>query len=222
MPLFIQPMKKFPKNLLDGYRAFRAGTYANERELYEKLAEEGQAPETLVIACSDSRSAPGTIFNALPGEIFVVRNVANLVPPHEPNADDHATSAAIEFAVCSIGVKNIVVLGHCGCSGVKAALDPSILPDGGGFTGKWIDMLSPVASEVAADRSLSPAGQQEALERKSIANSIVNMRSFPFIAEREEQGRLSLHGAWFDVGSGELWVMDSGSGDFFRPDPTHA
>ncbi|EBU7498174.1 carbonate dehydratase, partial [Salmonella enterica subsp. enterica serovar Typhi] len=121
-------MGYLPDHLLKGYRAFMAGRYHDESALYRQLARDGQSPETLVIACCDSRAAPEAIFNSAPGELFVVRNVANLVPPYEPDGEFHATSAALEFAVQSLKVKNIVVMGHGRCGGIRAALSPDAAP----------------------------------------------------------------------------------------------
>ena len=210
-------MTGFPKPLLQGYQSFKSGRFAQERERYRSLAHQGQKPETLVIACCDSRVAPETIFNALPGEIFVIRNVANLVPPYSPDGDYHSTSAALEFAVQSLKVKNIVVLGHGRCGGVKAALDPAAEPlSPGDFIGKWMDLLAPAAQSIAGNTWMTGAERQTALERISIRHTIENLRSFPCVSILEEKGRLGLHGAWFDISQGELWVMDKDSGDFHR------
>jgi len=211
-------MTTFPRTLLDGYRAFRAGTFAQENERYRRLAEQGQTPENLVIACCDSRAAPETVFSAAPGEIFVVRNVANLVPPYRPDGAYHGTSASLEFAVQALKVKNIVVLGHGRCGGIQAALDPAALPlSPGDFIGKWMDLLGPVAGTVSADPSLTDAERQTALERISVRRSVANLRTFPCISILEDKGRLTLHGAWFDIASGELWVMDPETGEFSPP-----
>ncbi len=216
-------MSTFPPALLDGYWAFRTGRVAHVSERYRTLAEHGPAPETLVVACCDSRAAPETIFNALPGEIFVVRNVANLVPPYDPDDQYHATSAALEFAVQSLKVKDIVVLGHGRCGGVKAALDPSVEPlSPGDFIGKWMELLAPAAEAIAADQGMTSAERQTALECISIRHSIANLRTFPCISILEDRGRLTLHGAWFDISDGDLWLMDPESGAFSRASPGSA
>ena len=210
-------MNDFPGSLLDGYRTFRNGRYGRERERYRSLAEHGQAPEVMVIACCDSRSAPETIFNAAPGEIFVVRNVANLVPPCEPDSGDHGTAAALEFAVQGLKVRHIVVLGHGHCGGIRAALHPAaepLSPDD--FIGRWMKRLGPAADAIAAGGPLTDAQRQTALEHASIRNSIANLLTFPFVATLEDRGRLGLHGAWFDIAEGELWTMDPAGGAFFR------
>ena len=213
-------MSTFPPALLEGYQAFRDNRYNHESERYRELAERGQTPETLVIACCDSRAAPETIFNSMPGEIFVVRNVANLVPPYHPDGEYHATSAALEFAVQVLKVKNIVVLGHGRCGGIKAALAPSAEPlTPGDFIGKWMDLLTPAAEAVVANDWMTGAEHQTALEHISVRYSIANLRTFPCISTLEQKGRISLHGAWFDISSGELNVMNPETGDFSAPEP---
>ena len=190
-----------------------------ERERYKQLAYEGQKPETMVIACCDSRAAPETIFDTDPGEIFVMRNVANLVPPFHPDKEYHATSAALEFAVQSLKVKNIVVLGHARCGGIRSALDLDGKPlSSVNFIGKWMGLLTPAAEAVATNTLMTSSERQTALERISIRYSINNLRTFPWIKRREDQGKLALHGAWFDIATGELWIMDRRTGDFIRAD----
>jgi carbonic anhydrase len=211
-------MHQFPDRLLTGYRNFMSGRFTEQQKRYKALAETGQKPQTLVIACCDSRAAPETIFDSGPGELFVVRNVANLVPPYEPDGQFHATSAALEFAVQSLKVSDIVVMGHGRCGGIKAALDPDSEPlSPGDFIGKWMGMLKPVAEQIQNTALLTTAERQRALERVSIRNSIANLRTFPCVRILEEKGRLKLHGAWFDISTGELWVMDGKTGDFLRP-----
>lgn len=211
-------MNNFPKHLLRGYRQFMAGRYANEEQRYRQLAE-GQAPTTMVIACCDSRAAPEAIFDCGPGELFVLRNVANLVPKFEPDGGQHGTSAGIEFAVKGLGVQHIVVMGHGRCGGIHAALNPSATPLGqGDFIGKWMSLLDPVTQQFT-DNGLMTAGErQTTLERISIRNSIANLRTFPYVAQLEAEGKLSIHGAWFDIKTGELWVMNNETGEFERPD----
>ena len=209
-------MKDFPEKLLSGYRAFKGGRFEQEHQRYRTLADQGQVPETMVIACCDSRAAPETIFDSHPGEIFVVRNVANMVPPYEPDDTYHSTSAALEFAVQSLKVKNIVVLGHGRCGGIQAALNPSPEPlSPGDFIGKWMDMISPAASAISSS-DLTSAEKQTALERDSIRNSIENLRTFPCVKILEDKNRLTLHGAWFDIAEGNLWVMDSKTDNFLQ------
>lgn len=214
-------MHQFPERLLNGYLDFMRGRYTAERERYRSLAEAGQTPHTLVVACCDSRAAPETIFDCGPGELFVVRNVANMVPPYEPDGQYHATSAALEYAVQALKIRNIVVMGHGRCGGIQAALDPDMEPlSSGDFIGKWMGMVRPAAHQIQSNNLLTQSERQTALERVSIRNSISNLRTFPNVRALEDEGTLQLHGAWFDISSGELWVMDGKSGDFFRPSDT--
>jgi carbonic anhydrase len=212
-------MKDFPETLLNGYKNFMSGRYVDERERYRVLADTGQKPQTLFIACCDSRSAPETIFDCGPGELFVMRNVANMVPPYEPDGQYHATSAAIEYAVQVLKVKDIVVMGHGRCGGIQAALDPNLEPlSPGDFIGKWMNMVKSAAEQIQSNDIMTASERQTALERVSIRNSIANLRAFPFVKAQEVAGKVRLHGAWFDISTGELWVMDSKTGDFRRPD----
>lgn len=212
-------MADFPTDLIDGYRNFKARRFAMERMRYRVLAEDGQRPHTLLIACCDSRCAPETIFDCGPGELFVIRNVANMVPPYEPDGLFHATSAAIEYAIQALKIEEVVVVGHGRCGGIKAALDPTLEPlSPGDFIGKWMSLIKPAAEQIQNSALLTPTERQTALERVSIRNSIGNLRSFPYVRALEEQGRVRIHGAWFDISSGELWVMDTETGDFVRPD----
>jgi carbonic anhydrase len=208
----------FPPSLLEGYRNFRAGRYSTESDRYRTLAEEGQKPTTMVIACCDSRSAPETIFDAGPGQLFVMRNVANLVPPFGPDAAYHGTSSAIEFAVIHLKVQHIVVMGHGRCGGISGALATAAghAPEGD-FIGKWLTMIKEVAGKVEANSLMTPAEQQTALERIVIRQSLGNLMTFPFVKSRVEENQLSVHGAWFDISTGELWTMNGESGDFVRP-----
>ena len=211
-------MHSFPQTLIDGYAAFIRGPYAEAEGKYKKLAKDGQSPTTMVIACCDSRAAPETIFDAGPGELFVLRNVGNLVPPFQPDGGQHGTSAGIEFAVAALEVENLVVLGHGRCGGIRAALNPGHVLAHGDFITKWMALLAPVTAEVSKYSFLTPTERETVLERLSVRNSIKNLRTFPYIQEREADGRLRVHGAWFDISTGELWVMDNETGDFVRPD----
>jgi carbonic anhydrase len=199
-----------PAHLTDGYARFRSGRYAAEADRYEKLGAGTQKPKMMIIACCDSRAAPETIFDAGPGEIFVVRNVANLVPAYAPDGKHHSTSAAIEFAVLSLGVKDIVVMGHGRCGGIKAVVDGGDPLSAGDFIGKWMSDVRDVAAGVRHDH-----GDNEHLatlvERASVEHSLANLRTFPWLRMRENKGELGMHGAWFDIGLGELHVFDNAS-----------
>ncbi len=210
-------MHSFPQHLLDGYASFMSGRYARERDRYRELAATGQKPTTLMIACCDSRAAPELIFDSGPGELFVLRNVANLVPPYQPDGGQHGTSAAIEFAVKALNIENIVIMGHGRCGGIHAALNPDKTPlDDGDFIGKWLTMLGDLPAQVGQNSLMTATERQTAMERISIRNSIRNLRTFPYVAALEAEGKLALHGAWFDISGGELWIMAE-SGDFIRP-----
>ncbi|MFT6657939.1 carbonic anhydrase [Maritalea sp.] len=212
-------MKSFPNKLLDGYREFMDGRFKDERQNIRDLAANGQNPTTMIIACCDSRAAPEMIFSAHPGELFVVRNVANLVPEYAPDGRHHSTSAAIEFAVKGLGVSNIVVMGHGRCGGITAALAGGEGKlDDGDFIGKWMSQLGPVAEQVAAAGIMTESERQIALERVGVRQSIKNLASFPYIGELMEAEKIDLHGAWFDISTAELWIMDSETGDFARPE----
>jgi carbonic anhydrase len=211
-------MHSFPQALIDGYAAFIRGPYAEAEGKYKRLAREGQAPIAMVIACCDSRAAPETIFDAGPGELFVLRNIANLVPPFEPGAGQHGTSAGIEFAVNALQISDIIVLGHGRCGGIRWALGPGEPLAQGDFIGKWMSMIAPVTEQVATYSFMTAAERETALERLSVRNSIRNLKSFPYIKAKEAEGKLRLHGAWFDISTAELWVMDPKTGDFSRPE----
>jgi carbonic anhydrase len=208
----------FPKRLSVGYENFLGGRFGRERSRFEELAEHGQNPQILLIGCCDSRVSPELIFDAGPGEMFVVRNVANLVPPYQPNDDYHGTSAAIEFAVLGLKVQDIVVMGHAQCGGIKAFADlqrdPYMRPLGpGDFIGGWIKLLAPAAEKLGAPTE--PLGTwSERLTRESIKQSLNNLRSFPYVHTLEQRGWLSLHGAYFGVAGGELLTLDEKTGEF--------
>lgn len=196
-------------HLLDGYRRFQRNGFANQNELYRDLAETGQSPRVMVIACCDSRADPAVIFDAAPGEIFVLRNVANLVPPYAPSENHHSTSAALEFAVTGLGISHILVLGHARCGGITASLAGT---DKGSFIGQWMAILDETRQRI--DNSATEEAQQEALEKAGIGQSILNLMSFPFIAERVNTARLSLHGGYFDIATGIMSLRDPESGNF--------
>jgi carbonic anhydrase len=200
-----------PTALIDGYRRFRATRYPEEAARYAGLAD-GQAPKTMVIACADSRVDPATIFGVAPGELFIVRNVANLVPPCvAPSASLHGTSAALEFAVDSLRVENIVVMGHGGCGGIAASLAEADDRPIGQFITPWVSLLKDVRDEMLAT---APEDPQTSLEHGGIRQSLENLKTFPFIAEAVAEGRLTLHGAWFAIGLGELHWLNGTTGHF--------
>jgi carbonic anhydrase len=202
------------KQLLDGYRAFKARRWPEERAHYAELAR-GQNPEILVVACSDSRVDPATIFHANPGELFVVRNVAAIVPPYESDASHHGTSAAIAFAVVQLNVRGILVLGHAQCGGIAAALDGA-LAAGIPFLSSWIDLLEPALEHSAHVEGHT--ARHAAMERDCIRLSLERLMTFPFVAERVNAGTLGLDGAHFGIANGKLEVLDKTSGLFVAAD----
>ncbi|MET3559439.1 carbonic anhydrase [Bartonella japonica] len=210
-------MMRLPERLLSGYQAFLKNNFAYKTARYQQLAIEGQKPEILVIACCDSRAIPETIFDAKPGEIFTLRNVANLVPPFSPDNQYHATSSAIEYAVQLLEVKHIVVFGHAHCGGISAALKETCRSlSSNDFIGQWISLLSPAVQTIVSNKSLTVSEQQIALEQLSIYHSLRNLETFPWIKARRGQGILTLHGVWFDLSSGELWSLEQETGRFIR------
>lgn len=201
----------FPKRLLDGYGNFRAGRYADEADRYKRLGEGQQKPTVMIIACCDSRAAPETIFDAGPGEIFVMRNVANLVPPYAPDGKHHATSAALEFAVLSLGVKHVVVMGHGRCGGIRAVVEGNDPLSSGDFIGKWMSGVKDVADAVRHDHDPEhdfDGDLLKAVEHASVEHSLANLRTFPWLRMRENKDDVTVHGAWFDISLGELHVYD--------------
>ncbi len=210
-------MSSFPENLSDRYKRFRHRHFVPHADDYEELATYGQNPEVMVISCCDSRVDPETIFSALPGELFVVRNVANLVPPYETGGKFHGVSTAIEFAALNLRVKHLVIMGHSGCGGVKAALDQSAaIQTEAQFISRWMSMLDDARLRVVSAHQMAPqAVKQSLLEKEGIKTSIKNLRTFPFIRDLEDKGRLSLHGAYFDIATGTLSVLNHSRGEFF-------
>jgi len=196
--------------LLDGYRRFRSTRYQAERDRYRRLEQEGQRPTTIVVACSDSRSAPETVFDALPGELFVVRNVGGLVPVYAPDTRSHGASAALEFAILALGVRHVVVMGHGRCAGIAAAFDGTVPLTSSDFIGTWVAGLRDLVRELDPADLADPVQARRTLEHRSVEQSIVNLRTFPWIRSREEAGSLVLHGAWFDIALGELHELTPG------------
>jgi carbonic anhydrase len=196
-------------DLIDGYHRFRTSEYRRHRDRWAELSE-GQSPRVMVIACSDSRVDPAQIFDTVPGEIFTVRNIANLVPPFELGGGRHGVSAALEFAVTQLEVPEVVVLGHGSCGGVAAALSKRFEgapPGEGGFIAHWVDMLDEARDRIIAEHGTGPEAVR-AMELETVRVSIRNLRTFPCIPERETAGTLKLRGAYFAIADGVLHVMD--------------
>ncbi len=211
----------FPADLIDGYRRYTGERLPEERRRLAQLARLGQAPRAMVIGCCDSRAAPETVFSTGPGELFVVRNVANIVPPYAPDGAHHSTSAAIEFAMRDLMVPDVVVLGHSLCGGIAAYLKGRQLEEiRGEFLGPWIDLLSGSQAEASeTDRALAEADMQRAVEEVVVRRSLKNLTTFPFVRERVEAGELALHGAHFGIATGELRILDPETGQFALVEP---
>jgi carbonic anhydrase len=206
------------EEMIEGYWRFREIGWKRERERWADLAE-GQSPKVMVLACSDSRVDPSLIFDARPGQMFVVRNVANLAPPFETSHGYHGVSAALEFAVTQLEVEEVLVLGHGSCGGCAAALTGQFddADHGEGhFIAAWVDMLKVAADEI---RSRNDELNEEAflaMERAAVKVSLANLRTFPWVIERETAGRLTLHGGHFSISEGRLYLLDEAEGEF-RP-----
>src|SRR5438045_7805534 len=204
----------YPKRLLEGYRAFSADRLQTEQDRFWQLAERGQSPEIMVIGCADSRVSPEVIFNAGPGELFVVRNVANLVPPYAPDGRAHGVSAALEFGVAALHVAHIVILGHAQCGGVRAYAEDAEPLSPGDFIGQWMSLMAPAAEKVGPRGNLAMADYVTRLEHANIANSLENLLTFPRLRKLVEMGRIAVHGAYFGVATGRLSVRDPTTGEF--------
>ena len=200
-----------PGELIEGYRAFTTGRLPEEQSRFAELAALGQSPRVMLIGCCDSRVPPEVIFNARPGELFVVRNVANLVPPYRPDGELHGTSAALEYAVQALKVAHIVVLGHGRCGGVRAFAERGAALSPGDFVGRWMSLLEPAAATLPAGSEADTDRFASLLEVASLAQSIANLRTFPCVQILEERRQLALHAAHFDVSTGALAWLDQSS-----------
>ncbi len=205
-------MSNWKKQLVDGYYAFRDGEFIKQKALYEELGTDGQAPAVMLIGCADSRVDPTDIFNAYPGEMFVARNVANIVPPCEDDEAYHGTSAALEYAVTVLKVKVIVVMGHESCGGVGGCLAGMGDAPIENFVGSWVSLLNPARDKVVATVS-DPDKRQHALELEGVRQSLQNLMTFPFVKAAIEAGDLSLQGAYFSITKAELHMADK-NGEF--------
>jgi carbonic anhydrase len=205
-----------PSRLVEGYRSFRAGRLVLEQSRYRELATEGQKPEVLLIGCCDSRVSPEVIFDARPGELFVIRNVANLVPPYSPANAQQGVSSALEYAVQALHVKHIVVLGHAQCGGVRAFAEDSAPLSPSDFIGHWMSLLAPAAAALGPRGDMPLSEYLTRLEQASARYTLTNLLTFPYVRSRVESGDLTLHAAYFGVATGTLSVLDPAS-DEFRP-----
>jgi carbonic anhydrase len=197
-------------SLIEGYRAFRSGTYRQNEERYRALAARTQKPKALIIACCDSRTDPSMVLSADPGELFVIRNVANLVPPYEPDTHYHGTSAALEFGITGLGIGDLIVMGHARCGGIEALYESDRgNPPEGEFISGWMSLAHGVADETKKTHThLDREQTLREMEKRAVVASLERLRTFPFVREREADGRLRLHGWFYGIGSGVLSVYD--------------
>jgi carbonic anhydrase len=207
-------MISFPQHLLEGYRIFTSERLPTEQSRYRELSLAGQSPEVMVIGCCDSRVSPEVIFDAGPGELFVVRNIANLVPTYQPDSAAHGVSAALEYAVSVLKVKHIVILGHAQCGGIRAFIDKIEPLSPGDFIGKWMGMfIKP--GEIVEQRAHETMQEFTVrIEKAAVFRSLENLMTFPFVRNRVERGELQLHGAYFGVAEGTLFVLDKTTKEF--------
>jgi carbonic anhydrase len=207
-------MITFPQRLLDGYRTFTTQRLPTEQSRYRELSERGQSPEVMVIGCCDSRVSPEVIFDAGPGELFVVRNIANLVPVYQPDSGAHGVSAALEYAVSVLRVKHIVVLGHAQCGGIRAFVDKIEPLSPGDFIGKWMAMFIKPGEVVEQRAHETMQDFVTRIEKAAVFRSLENLTTFPFVRSRVDTGELLLHGAYFGVAEGSLFVLDKTTKEF--------
>ena len=204
----------FPQRLLDGYRTFTTERLPTEQSRYRDLSVRGQAPEVMVIGCCDSRVSPEVIFDAGPGELFVVRNIANLVPTYQPDSAAHGVSAALEYAVSVLKIKHIVVLGHAQCGGIRAFVDKIEPLSPGDFIGKWMAMFIKPGEIVEQRPHETMQDFATRIEKAAVFRSLENLMTFPFVKSHVERGELVLHGAYFGVAEGSLFVLDRATKEF--------
>ncbi len=209
-------MTPFPPQLLAGYHTFASQRLPTEQARYQELSRVGQSPETMVIGCCDSRVSPEVIFDAGPGELFVVRNVANLVPPYAPDGGAHGVSAALEFAVQVLRVKHIVVLGHAQCGGVRAFIDKIAPLSPGDFIGRWMSLFVKPGEIVEQREQESIQQFVTRVEKAAVLRSLENLMTFPCVEILVGRGKLQLHGAYFGVAEGSLSVLDEDTNEFRR------
>lgn len=192
------------KKLIAGYRQFQATYYRENRAFIEDLMARGQAPRTLMIACSDSRIDPSLKFGVEPGELFIVRNVANLVPPFEPDGHTHGTSAALEFAVRALQVEDVIVMGHARCGGIRALMNQ---PQDSDFVAAWMKIAESARAK-ALEASAIPEVAQRCCEQEAVKISLRNLLTFPWVKEAVDAGKLRTHGWYFDLETGTLFILN--------------
>jgi carbonic anhydrase len=211
-------MQKDIQTLIEGYQKFREQHFDSQDTFYADLVRKGQQPKVLMIACSDSRVDPALVMNCQPGDLFVVRNVANLVPPYEQDQSYHGTSAALEFGVCVLGIRHVILFGHTPCGGIQSLLENSHKKCGDtGFLNKWMELAKPAHDEIVEHHGHESMDEKVLLcGQYSLVNSLKNLRTFPWLIEKVEQGALSLHAWNFDMANGIIEEYDEVSGGF-RP-----
>lgn len=203
--------------LIAGYQRFREGYYLDNHEQLSKLAIEGQFPKIAIVSCSDSRVDPTIILDCEPGDLFVIRNVANLVPPCETTDNYHGTSAALEFAVTELEVESVIILGHTQCGGIKSLMDSVGKKVDKTFISKWMRQLEDVRDDIVADTEITDQKDRyNCCEKKGIEKSLDNLMTFPWIKKRVDAGELKLHGWRYDLSSSELCALDKKTGHFVR------
>jgi len=207
-------MISFPQHLIEGYRTFTSQRLPTEQTRYRELSERGQSPQVMVIGCCDSRVSPEVIFDAGPGELFVMRNIANLVPVYQPDQNAHGVSAALEFAVNVLRVKHIVVLGHAQCGGIRAFIDKAAPLSPGDFIGKWMAMFVKPGEKVEQRDHETMADFTVRIEKAAVFRSLENLMTFPFVRSAVARGDTHLHGAYFGVAEGSLFVLDQEAKEF--------
>ena len=201
--------------LVKGYKAFHLNYFGSGKKLFKTLVRDGQNPDTLLIGCSDSRADPAILTNSEPGDMFVVRNVAALVPPYKTDSMHHGTSAALEFAVKQIAVKHIVVMGHSMCGGIRALADHALTRDQFEFLPQWVDIGTPALDHVHKNcKHTDPGDRHRALEQQVVLVSLDNLMTFPWVAERVKAKKLELHGWYFDMAEGALMEYSEKTGTF--------
>ena len=207
----MSPASPIPAYLIDRFNGWKRVKFEDSRAWYARLMEDGQRPRTMLISCCDSRLDTVAMFGAEPGDLFVVRNVANLVPPYAPDQDHHGTSAAVEYAVTALHVAHILIVGHSKCGGVQACHDMCSgaapeLDESTSFVGRWMDILRP-GYERVKDKHWDRDDALRELEHEAVRTSLMNLASFPFVQDALDAGRLTLHGAWIDIAGGEMHTL---------------
>ena len=208
-----------PSQLIAGFRRFRARQFAQDSDLFSGLVARGQTPKTLVVGCCDSRVDPALILDCAPGDLFVIRNVANLVPPSEHHGGHHGTSAALEFGVRNLGVQHIIVLGHAQCGGIRALVEDGSVSDPDSFIGDWMHLVASAHAEIQQEMPDATLDERaRACEQRAILVSLRNLMTFSWVKERVEQGKLTLHGWYFDIEHGQLLHYDAARNIFLSVD----